>query len=82
MSETLWKKKKNPTNVYPSSGCRVGLLGRDTCHNHQTFLIPSGPREAAKVKLFKGKEGREEEKKKWLTMAGGSQRIRSVKFKL
>lgn len=58
MSETLMKKKKNPPNVYLSSGCHVGLLRRDTCHNHQTFLIPSGPQEATKVKLFKGKEGR------------------------
>lgn len=51
--------KKNPPNVYLSLGCHVGLLRRDTCHNYQTFLIPSGPQEAAKVKLFKGKEGRE-----------------------
>ncbi len=51
-------KKKPSPNVYLSSGCHVGLLRRDTCHNHQTFLIPSGPEEAAKVKLFKGKEGR------------------------
>lgn len=51
-------KKKNP-NVYLSAGCHVGLLRRDTCHNHQTFLIPSGPHDAAKVKLFKGKEVRE-----------------------
>lgn len=48
--------KKKSRNVYLSSGCHVGLLGRDTCHSHQTFPIPSGPREVAKVKLFKGKE--------------------------
>lgn len=51
-------KRKSP-NVYLSSGCHVKQLGRDTCHSHQTFLIPSGLWEEAKVKLFKGKEGRE-----------------------
>lgn len=67
--------KKNP-NVYLSSGCHVGLLRRDTCHNHQDFFIPSGPQEAAKVKLFKGGvKGGE------VSNGRQSQKIRSVKFK-
>lgn len=71
LSESLRRRrrKKKTTNVYPSSGCHEGLLGCDTCHNHQTFLVPSGLRVAAKVKLLKGKEGGREEEK-WLTTEG------------
>lgn len=57
----------------------MGLLRCDTCHNHQTFLVPPGPQEVAKVKLFKGEEGRERGNE--VTHDGQSKRIGSVKFR-
>lgn len=55
----------------------MGLLRGDTCHNHQDFFIPSGPREAAKVKVLQTKGGMS---KTELTNDERSQRIRSVGF--